>query len=217
MDAGGNILLDANNNPVVTFQQGDPEWVGVLEHPDAPHGPNNHFIARYAFIALPVGNSLDLNYIHNQANNTALTVNDGFARNQGVGAWEINLASFLADLNTNIWSPLPLPANFYYSYNEPDNLTANSGIAFDDARALVAYRYNNYSLPSANSVLLNAPSTFPVNGLDNYSSGPLQTNLDYSRQWFSPAVNTGVPWSGADNTNHFFTLADLLDPHQVLA
>ncbi len=46
---------------------GDPEWIGVLERPDLPYGPNNPFIARYAFIALPVGNSLDLNAIHNQA------------------------------------------------------------------------------------------------------------------------------------------------------
>src|ERR1039458_6890330 len=46
---------------------GDPEWIGVLERPDAPYGPNNKFIARYAFIAVPVGNTLDLNAIHNQA------------------------------------------------------------------------------------------------------------------------------------------------------
>ena len=28
---------------------------------------------------------------------------DGFLRNQGVGTWEINLAAFLTDLNTNLW------------------------------------------------------------------------------------------------------------------
>ncbi len=54
------------------LETGDPEWIGVLEHPDPPHGPNNHFIARYAFIAMPVGNSLDLNYIHNQVRNHKL-------------------------------------------------------------------------------------------------------------------------------------------------
>ena len=53
---------------------GDPEWVGVLEHPDAPHSANNLFLSRWAFIALPVGNALDLNYIHNQAlNNGAVS------------------------------------------------------------------------------------------------------------------------------------------------
>ena len=45
---------------------GDPEWIGVLQRPDQPYGPNNPFVARYAFIAVPVGNTLDLNAIHNQ-------------------------------------------------------------------------------------------------------------------------------------------------------
>ena len=53
------------------FEVGDPEWIDVLEHPDQPFGTNNPFIARFAFIALPVGNSLDLNAIHNQALSTA--------------------------------------------------------------------------------------------------------------------------------------------------
>src|SRR5208282_430230 len=62
----GNVLYDASGN-ATSFQVGDPEWIGVLERPDAPYGPNNKFIARYAFIAVPVGNTLDLNAIHNQA------------------------------------------------------------------------------------------------------------------------------------------------------
>ena len=69
--------------------------MGVLEHPDAPHGPNNHFISRYAFIAVPAGNTIDLNYIHNDAynvaHNTYPAMNagfDGFMRNQGVGSWK---------------------------------------------------------------------------------------------------------------------------------
>ena len=47
-------------------QVGDPEWVGVLERPDVPHGPNNKFVSRYAFVAVPADGSLDLNAIHNQ-------------------------------------------------------------------------------------------------------------------------------------------------------
>ena len=66
VDNLGNAILGANGSPLVTVQ-GDPEWIGVLEHPDQPHGPNNPFVARYAFLAQPAGNSLDLNYIHNQA------------------------------------------------------------------------------------------------------------------------------------------------------
>jgi len=45
---------------------GDPEWIGELEHPDQPHGENNRFVGRYAYLALPAGKSLDLNFIHNQ-------------------------------------------------------------------------------------------------------------------------------------------------------
>ena len=50
-----------------TIEVGDPEWVGVLQHPDQPYGPNNPFVARYAFIAVPIGNALDLNAIYNDA------------------------------------------------------------------------------------------------------------------------------------------------------
>ena len=77
--------------------------------------------------------------------------NDGFFRNQGVGSWEINLAAFLADLNTNEWGQAvgsgpnaPVGSDLYYQYNEPN--LANSGRAFDDALWLLRYRYaNNYN------------------------------------------------------------------------
>src|ERR1035437_8241711 len=35
---------------------GDPQWIGILERPDAPHGPDNKFVARVAFLAQPIGN-----------------------------------------------------------------------------------------------------------------------------------------------------------------
>ena len=82
---------DNNGNAIGTsFQVGDPEWIGVLERPDLPYGPNNKFIARFAFIALPAGNSLDLNAIHNQTFNTVtgnrtVSLPDVYLRNQGVG------------------------------------------------------------------------------------------------------------------------------------
>jgi hypothetical protein len=206
---GGFIHPDGteNNNPVnvvTNFQTGDPEWIGVLEHPDQPYGPNNPIIARYAFIALPVGNGLDLNAIHNQTLTRNLSVPDGFFRNQGVGSWEINLAAFLADLNTNEW------AN--YNYNEP--LSPNAGISFDDARALLAYRYNNNynSLATADNLFQNAANVFPYDGIDGYSDGPLQTTFDTNEDFFVNNDNPALPWAGADNTNRFFTPSDLFDP-----
>lgn len=218
------FLLDANGieqrNPVTVLtnfeEGGDPEWVGILEHPDAPHGPNNHFISRYAFIAVPAGNTLDINYIHNQARNTRLTAGqDGYLRNQGVGSWEINLAAFLADLNTNWWSPVSLPDNTYYAYYKPLNLNNNnSGYAFEDAFGLLTYRYNNVSLPYASQVMSRAPSVFPYNGVDNYGDGPIQITVDSNMDFTTPTDDGDTrevnikPWSAADNTNHLFTLGD---------
>ena len=214
-DLNGNLVATYSPpNVLSNFFVGDPEWVGVLEHPDAPHGPNNPFTSRYAFVAVPAGNALDINYLHNQARNPvnpSSASSDGFMRNQGVGSWEINLAAFLADLNTNVWSPLPLPANLYYAYNEPAG--QNFGHAFDDARALLAYRYQSTSPAKAANVFdPTALAGFRASGIDEYSRGPLQTTLDYIYTP-NPLIGTLVtlPWSGADNTNHLFAPSDLLD------
>ena len=121
---------------------GDPEWIGMLERPENDPLPNNKYIARYAFLAQPVGNALDLNFIYNQTVGKSVDTSyisvspaDGYFRNQGVGSWELNLAGFLADLNTNQWG---LPT--FYSYNEPSSF-ANTGKAFEDAMSLLSYRY----------------------------------------------------------------------------
>jgi hypothetical protein len=97
VDNNGNFLVDSFGNTVTNHLVGDPEWIGLLDHPDMPHGPNNQFVARYAFYAQPVGNSLDLNAIHNQVFDQSVpgrtvSVNpppggpndDRFFRNEGV-------------------------------------------------------------------------------------------------------------------------------------
>ena len=202
VDGTGTAILDANNNPIVTGQTGDPEWVGVLEHPDQPHSPNNPFVARYAFLAQPAGNSLDLNYIHNQTENTGLGVADGFFRNESVGSWELNLAAFFADLNTNEWNTAAAP----YIFNQP--VSANSGSAFDDARALLSWRYagsyNSLAVPPAG--LYNA---LVLAGVDGYTVGNVMTNtsLPLTLTPLDPA------WAGSDNPNRFFAeVSDLFDP-----
>jgi hypothetical protein len=227
-----NVDINGLSLGTTSFQVGDPEWIGVLAHPDQPYGLNNPFVARFAFIALPVGNSLDLNAIHNQTfdsvtgirpvNPPPVGVGDVFFRNQGVGSWEINLAAFLADLNTNQWGEVvgsypnfPIGSANWYQYDQANPTpSANVGTAFDDARALLAYRYNNnysslYPVGGANG-LFTTLATFPPfqNDIDAYSDGPLQTNtpgIYVSGQ----AIN--LPWAGADNTNHFFTPSDLFD------
>jgi hypothetical protein len=203
---------------------GDPEWIGVLERPDAPHGPNNKFLSRYAFIAIPAGNSLDLNAIHNQVLNQSLSLSDGYLRNQGVGSWELNLAAFLADLNTNEWGQVvgsgasaPVGSAGFYLYNQASPLPgANSGASFEDARALLAYRYNfNYGTLKPFS---GVGGLFP-----NYPAGGGAVDMFPFAQ--PPMFTTGVPfynyglnvlWPGANNTNHYFALAsDLLDPNKT--
>jgi hypothetical protein len=209
-----------NNNPanvLTNNMTGDPEWVGVLQHPDQPYGPNNLFVARYAFIAVPIGNALDLNAIHDQsldAHQGAAPVNippngDAFLRNQGVGSWELNLAAFLADLNTNQWLPNLPPANLYYAYNPPPAVGGNKGVAFDDARALLAYRYANryQSLQSADTLFFPNGSVFRNDDIDGYSDGPLQTGFELP---FEDDISS-LPWAGADNTNQYFDLQDLFD------
>ncbi|MEI9863666.1 MAG: hypothetical protein WDN00_03735 [Limisphaerales bacterium] len=205
---GGTMPSISNGNTLSNSLVGDPEWIGVLERPDVPHGPNNKFVSRYAFVAMPADSTLDLNAIHNQVLNENLSSNDGYFRNQGVGSWEINLAAFLADLNTNQWDN-PLTAGPYV-YNEssvPRN--ANTGYAFEDARSLLSYRYNyNYnSLPFASSVLAANSYAGPV---DLFPLGLVMTNVGTPVYSFN--LNNGR-WAGGDNTNHFFSISsDLFDP-----
>jgi hypothetical protein len=237
----GQVKFDGTTS----FQVGDPEWIGVLQHPDQPHGPNNPFVARYAFAAVPIGNTLDLNAIHNQVfdeNNADPTVNpaanlpanvgkDFFFRNQGVGSWEINLAAFLADLNTNEWGQIvgsganpPAGSVRWYQYVQPTS--PNQGAAFDDARALQAYRYNNnyLSLASVDNMFdppFGGPvgpgdSAFRNDNIDGYSDGSLQTGFQLPGDTTAPPNDApSLPWAGADNTNHFFDLQELFNTSET--
>ena len=126
-------------SPSRNFVVGDPEWIGGLQHPEFAHAADNGFVYRYAYLVVPAGQTLDLNYIHNQALRPAKTKLDpngpDFLRNQGVGTFEINLAGFLHDLNTNLyaWGGL-------YRY-DPIGGSPAAGTAFADAGSLLAYRY----------------------------------------------------------------------------
>jgi hypothetical protein len=211
------------------FVVGDPEWIGVLQRPDQPYGPNNPFVARFAFIALPIGgNALDLNAIHNQTRNLPLiSANDGFLRNEGVGSWEINLAAFLADLNTNEWGQSvgswpnpPVGSANFYQYNEPGN-NFNKGYAFEDAFSILSYRYayNYTNLAEVDNLFGGAfgpgDVAFKNDNIDGYSDGPLQTGFQLPGDIIGNDDPT-LPWAGADNTNHFFSLpSDLFDTNKT--
>lgn len=220
-EASGYVpVFDVNGrtNGEVALVSGDPEWIGVLEDPTRRHGPDNRFIGRYAFLALPVGRSLDLNFIHNQAKRPQDPLADGFYRDQGVGSWEINLAAFLRQLNTNIWD-----AN---SYDYITNLNANSqGIAFSDAKDLLLARYmedpnspvKGYeNLPLVHEVFKETPpnrvfEVFREDLVDGFTDG-----LVINENRNPPADNdepSTRPWPGAPSTNAYFDPQELFDPN----
>ncbi len=223
-DTNGSLFYNYNSGtlslvPTATstnlgFWIGDPEWIGVLERPDLPHSSTNRFIGRFAYLVVPAGKTLDQNMIYNYAKgnwsgfpgSSSMSL-DGFSRNQGVGPWEMNLAAFLADLNTNLWPSEPtMPYGTTingvqhppYVYREVRQLgggpvvSANSGQAAFDAVALLRYRYSANGLISYNN--LQPVSTFlspglyssgtiefENDGLDDFGSGPiLTTNSTYA-------------------------------------
>jgi hypothetical protein len=214
-NTSGLGILTTNGTLQLSYQMGDPQWIGQLEFPDHTHAADNRFISRYAYMVVPISQTLDINYIHNQANNPNKTTFDPFGRdylrNQGVGTWEMNLASFLYDLNTNIyaWGGL-----YTYQPATPENPAGPpiAGNAFVDAFSILKNRYANLptSLAPVATLFANGAPAFSSDYIDGYSAGPIMTVK--WRPFPSPdATRTTRPWSGADNTNHFFSSQDLFD------
>jgi hypothetical protein len=188
---------------------GDPEWIGNLERPQEMHSADNRFVSRYAYIVIPVGKTLDMNYIHDHAKKTS-ALQDGFMRNQGVGTWEINLAGFLADLNTNAWwnTVGGFPG---YAYNQNTGV-ASTGSAFTNANDILNYRYGppgySASLAPANALFPSAAvPALASDNIDEYSDGPMM--LTTSTNEGSPVDAVGTPWAGSENSNHFFATQDI--------
>ncbi len=154
---GYNYFMPGSLN---AYLSGDPQWIGVLDYPEYRHSRSNQFIGRYAYLVMPAGLSLDANYLHNQNKRPIPLTSEGFSRNFGAGTWEINLASFLADLNTNgsaylaggSWAS-PLNGYIYSVPLSPGPPPSSFGFAFLHARDLLIYRnsgnYNNFASPAA--------------------------------------------------------------------
>ena len=207
--------------PLSHFFVGDPEWIGILDRPEYRHSGSNLFVGRFCYLIQPIGNSLDINYIHNEAKLLGANNPNGYLRNQGVGTWEMNLAAFLGTLNTNTW-PLDQSVNGNaYKYLPFANSTASIGLPFQDAANILQYRYaSNYLTLSnvtsgANTALFGTRGgqAIATDGYDSYSSGPLMTGIwplatdpDTIR-----AVSASSHWSGADNVNTFFGTQDLFN------
>ncbi len=229
-------FAESEGAKATNFVVGDPKWIGVLANPLRWHTNNNQYISRFAYLVLPAGRSLDLNAIHNQAINLDMRAGfNGFYRNQGVGSWEINLAGFLSDLNTNEWPGI----NYGYNpFSAVDNGIA-TGPAFDDAREILRYRYTPTTFPmsanppfSPHTYLDSASSNFPPvdafgylnpaarlgdDNIDEYADSRLlrsTTNflaeLDDTYQ-----DNPNNPWPGARNKRNFHSIHDLWDPAKL--
>ena len=229
---GWSFVYDENFRPIDTNQVsmvGDPEWIGVLERPDLPHSETNRFVGRLAYLVLPAGKTLDLNFMHNQVNpaerlDQANAVN-GYSRNQGVGSWEINLAAFLRELNGNTYA---WGANNSYRFLlQPGLQFQAQGLAFDDARTLLSFRYPRRSyLKSMQETLgennlLNPiiqPNAFQFvsrNYVDEFGDQPMlpSANRVFYAPNQPPPVDNDDPnvigWPGSINTNAFTDLQQL--------
>jgi hypothetical protein len=214
---------------VTNFNNGEPEWIGVLKYPEYAHSPTNPFIGRYAFMALPIGKTLDLNFIHNYARyvgpdpiglSPSMT-SDGFIRDEGVGSWELNLAAFLDALSPAMYqtnASLPLgPYTYLVGYDVGS--VSNSGGAFDDASQILGFRYgHNMAYPNANypfslNYMLGNPPINEISNIDEYGIYPSTVfPFDYGG---SPKIAPGSPWPGTYNSNMFYDVQDLFDPNKT--
>jgi hypothetical protein len=207
-DTGYVQDTDDNFRPIpnqFNWRVGDPQWIGILQDPRRPHTNDNRFIARYAYLIQPIGRSLDVNWVHNQAIEGRAAGVDGYFRNQGVGGWEVNLAALLTDANTNEWNnPLNLP----YSYTDNPMPAAFSGVglAFNDARAFLNFRSggNRNNLNTVNDLFPGLGNAFLTDQIDDYANG-----------FTGPAANPDLddnpsrPWPGSDSRRHYFSVHDL--------
>ncbi|MGO8675898.1 MAG: hypothetical protein ACLQVX_08505 [Limisphaerales bacterium] len=233
-DTNGFLSRIINNVQVpMGFYVGDPEWIGILERPEYPHSGTNPFVGRFAYVVIPASKTLDQNYVHNYAKGNlpaSLLPNmigpDGFSRNQGVGPWEVNLAAFLVDLNTNMWPLYPVDTLVngiqhqgyqYYPYVNPSvQPTLNTGEAFDNALYLLRYRYGGQygNLQAVVRLLgLRGAVEFENDGIDNFGSGPIMTNAGPISYALDPDIHRmNTPYPGAYNPYRFFTPQDYFDP-----
>ncbi len=207
MTGDGRTLME-NGAPLFSHVVGDPQWIGVLEYPNQPHSATNRFIGRYAFIVLPEGKSLDLNTIHNQIKQPAMRGGDYYARNQGIGPWEMNLGGFLSDLNFNVWGG---PQG--YIYQRPSSLAPNQGVAFNDAASILRHRTVNLAPASLASLATPNNSTLQRDFVDLFGNGPYLEAGNWLTNEFRDTRDQAY-W-GADLTGAFYDVQELFDGSKV--
>ena len=191
-------------------------------------------------MGVPVGKTLDINYINNNTKKETQELNNyGYQRGQGVGSWEINLAAFFRELN-----PLQWESEDYIYYS--DENTYNRGLAFSDALEVLKYRYkDDYDNLAAlsdetwiprqsaydrmgqlifkghdlNIDRANVLDRFKYDLADTYSDGPLQltayrtgsSSADWDAWDNEDRSRLDDHWAGSDNPRKFFDIQELVD------
>ena len=111
------------NNITGELQLGDPHWIGMLKDSASPHGPQNHFIGRRAFMATPLSEGLNISGNFNSYKGTNSL--NGFIRRQGAPD-QVNLAAALAAIDPRFFrydrysatepsSPISSPSAFLFA------------------------------------------------------------------------------------------------------
>lgn len=208
---GRTIRVGTGTNVLREHLVGDPEWIAVLQHPDFPHSATNRFVGRYAYMVLPAGKSLDLNFIHNNAGargGDAAMANSRFFRNQGVGSWELNLGAFLHHLNTNAW-----PNYDYRGLAGPQ-----SGACFLTALDFLRQRYGgNYNTlaPARDWFIWNQVSMANVlrnDYIDMYADGPAFTGTE---PLTADNDDPTLPWPGSESASTYYEINDLFSTNKA--
>lgn len=63
LDLNRNFDLSGLSEPTTTTETGDPQWIGMLEDPTQPHGPDNRFTGRYAYMIVPASKATGLEWM----------------------------------------------------------------------------------------------------------------------------------------------------------
>ena len=233
---GYQPVINDNGSNTGSYESlnGEPEFIGVLRNPLYHPSSSNQFIGRYAYLVLPIGKTLDFNYIHNflksnfvnnvnSPTNSGSDLADGFARDQGIGSWELNLAGLLDavspwayESNNSSYGPNAYASNGY-NYWPPGTDKANFGNAFDDAQAILHYRYWPPSLMASlnQSLPVNYLDYIQTNWIDMYcSDAPTTAPFDYSGTNYPNQYPTHS-WPGSYQTNMFYDVQDLFDPNKT--
>jgi len=174
-DASG--FQDANHTD---NRVGDPEWIGILRDERVAHGPDNRFVARAAFMTVPLSRALNVRYHHqvklypdpNDPNASSYR----YERNQGLKPGEINLAAPLYHIDPELFG---LPA-----YDEEKYANAFHGLGSAVGDAI------HYSRPSAEfnarlgRGIVSSPTT--ISGTLRLDSA--NTLLDFQK-WFNHSAH----------------------------